>query len=387
MDFRRHYDMLNSLHEAAPHLIKKTCYEMSFTVAPSVYRPHVEFYVEATPLSGKFTEVKNIYEGEVFVADVEEFYVFSHTGNNIFLASFSNEGVSEEAANSVLRKSSFDLVNTRYREAVDSGFNIGEHFWGNTHRWNVHKNSEEHSWCMFDSDVNSVDDSFMLELSTFLKEEFLPVLKVFPAKNMFDLFELFDNNVVGKDFMKEVVRKFWTWNDEYFYTEFAEPYRFLKHPDWNSNNRFDEGLHFNMEANSLGKNITTAIFVPHVQKIGEQFGGKHNCAHCGVKNVKQFVKTGNHVRTVESLCDVCAVKTHELRKKMISFTGDNYDEKTSIYSLMLADVDYNVLTESQLVSLILDFPEFKKEILSSPNASDKVKTAAALTKTAADKYV
>lgn len=392
MGFEQHYNTLNALHEQAPWLIKKVTYEAQFYVVVNHFRPKIADYMEMTHIAEEFRKLERFYENKKFTSDVEEFHVSSAAGNNIFIAAFSDNGVDSDSASTVLRRTSFNLFDDRVMDANTSPVGAAQSFWLTTQRWQNFNNEpvnilDDNSIVgMADMAGNGLDKRFMLELFTVTPESMHPIISEHRFGSMEQIFDAYSDGAVGIDFVNRIVSRFWLWNDQYFYTEFSEPYRHLLHPFLPPKSDFTPALKFNIKANSLGKNVNTAVFIPYIINIGEQFGLDEPCTRCG-GNGGGFIKTGYNVQTVEKLCADCSDDYHNVCKGVIKHTADYPSEASSIYSLLLADEMYGVLNEKQLISLALEFPDFSEQIIASRNSTENVRSALALNRKQRPNYV
>lgn len=391
MGFEQHYDTLNSLHHGAPELIKKVRYEIQFNVVVNHFRPKITSYMNISPLSKEFKDLVDFYEGKKFTSDVEEFHVSSEAGSNIFLSAFSDNGVDFDSSLTVLRRTSFNLFNDRVEESFSSTAGPSQFFWLTTQRWQTFDNEPANS-LTYDEIIEARDaadlgNKFLMELLTVTPESMHQTILSHRFASMQQIFDAFNEGELSVDFVNNIVNRHWLWNDQYFYTEFSEPYRNLLHPYLTPKTDFTPALNFNVKANSLGKNVNTAIFIPSIIGFSEQFGLNEACTRCGANDDGVFIKTGYNVQTVEKLCSDCLESYHDVRRGVIKHTADYPSTASSIYSLLLADEQYSVLTENQLISLALEFPNFREQIISSREATDAVHSALALSRKQKSNYV
>jgi hypothetical protein len=388
MGFEQHYNILNALHHEAPGLIKKVKYEIQFYVVVNHFRPKISSYMQISPLAKEFNKLTDFYEGKKFTSDVEEFHVSSEAGSNIFVAAFSNNGVDFDSSSTVLRRTSFNLFHDRMEESAHSPVGTAQCFWLTTQRWQTFNNEPANNLTDMQilSESNTVGNKFLMELLAVTPATMHPTILYHNFTSMQQVFDSFQAGELGVDFVNNIVNRHWLWNDQYFYTEFSEPYRHLMHPHLPPKTDFAPALNFNVKANSLGKNVNTAVFLPYIIGLGDQFGFNEVCTRCG-NDDGVFIKTGYNVQTVEKLCNNCLDSYHNVRRSVIQHTANYPSTASSIYSLLLADEQYGVLNENQLISLALEYPDFSEQILASRNSTDAVRSALALSRKQKSNYV
>jgi hypothetical protein len=379
MDFSQHYNIISGLHQESPKFVKKNSYTINYSVNVNHFRPTLKSYIKMSPLSEEFKKVESNYKDKIFKSTVEEFYLTSNAGNNIFIAAFSDSGIKEKNAEAVLRRSSFNLFYERLAEARKSNLKTAEFLWATTLKWQTLKNpsdiSDSNIEILF-SEQNKDLTLLALELIIILPEKYHNDVKTYNFTSMDDIFQKFNDGMLDVDFMSRITNRYWLWNDHYFYTEFSEPYRYLAHPHMPAKNYFDLALDFNIKASRANKNINTSVFIPQIISV-EAIDENSACVRCGNSSAL-LMRTGYNINVYESLCAQCVESYHSTRKQVINHTADYPSDVASIYSLLLQDKTYGILSEKQLINLALDFPDFKTEILEAKNVTDNVRSALAL---------
>lgn len=371
MHVEQYYNVLNTLVGEYPALFGKTSYMMKYSVTPNPLKPNVEEMIRFSPLFGRFKEVKNLYEGEVFETLVEEFYVKSYLYSPIFLASFSTAGAPQTHLNGFVEEPRSVLLDIPVVDFVSNSGNDLLLFWAASHVGKMWRNN-------LHSAVKKYQQSGVKGL--FFLEKLL-LLGGNVDTNMVNINDVWLGTSTADGDSLRVCGNYWKWNDEYYYGDISETYRYLASPNFTLSNDLEEMYSFNTEAahQSSFKNAMFSVNLvslkPVIANVANSDTASQKCGMCGSAGSLSLHSFGTGVSVRMLTCETCFKEYEILTKNVINHTASHGLHLVNPYHLLMADRSHNVLSEGQLVSLALEYPEFKEEILESKNATDRVASA------------
>jgi hypothetical protein len=403
VDIKEYYLVLNRLASRSPKLFGRTqyCLELGFELNPTLHdKESYTTFFHNSVLKEEFEHLQGTLMEQKFEGVVEDFYVKSYMGNNILLGSFSNFGVDSEKLSPFVSKTALSIFKERMDEASTYVFMEDLAFWFLSHQWNANLNQVGMKQLLeLLPSKNVVEHLPLLETLSSVEERFFEkIVKINPS-HVEQL--LNPDSMLDVELSAQTGERFWRWDDQYYYGDLAQTYRYLQHPFLKKESFMNVLFDFNVKAAGLSSSYKKSVFSPYIlevkkldvplrfteeatpylnakkvkEKITETY--KIECSSCGVEP-DSFLETGHTVRVVETKCHSCLYKHHALRKMVISSAADHWTKFSSAFLLLLENRKYNVLTEEQLIGLALEFPGFKDEILSAGNATVNVAAAFAL---------
>lgn len=403
MDITEYYVTLNRIASRSPKLFGRTQYivKLGFEVNPSLYggENFSEFFRNSV-LKEDFIKLEDNLLHKNFTGIVEDFYVKSYMGNNILLGSFSDFGVDSKYLAPFISKTPVNIFKERLNEASTYVLMEDLAFWFLSHQWNAK--------------INEVDLKKILELlRPNADSEYIPILEILSSieeKYFNQIVELNPKKVedllnhkppLNSELLAQTVKRFWQWDDQYYYGDLSQTYKYLRHPFLPYKNFMEPLFVFNTSAANLSTGYKKSILSPHVVEFvnldspltftsnAESYVNTNNlkevltetcddkCTSCG-NTADTFLETGHIVKVVEKNCFSCFEKYHNLRKAIISSAADHWTHFSSAFLILLENRKYNVLSEAQLIGLAMEFPSFKDEILAAGNATENVAAVFAL---------
>lgn len=403
VDITEYYLILNRLASRSPKLFGRTQYKikLGFEFNPALYEgENYSGFFENSVLSNDFTSLREALIGKEFEGVVEDFYVKSYMGNSILLGSFSNFGSDFEKLAPFIVKTANNIFKERMEEASTYVFMEDLAFWFSSHQWNSKTNQVDMKNILKLLPSKNVNEHLpLLEMLSSVEENLFPNLLAVNPSKVEDILKKEPNTY--DELITQTVKRFWQWDDQYYYGDLAQTYKYLRHPFLNEETFMDALFNFNLKAAALSSSYKKSIFSPYVisfeqldfpikfsEKAKPYLDAKKNkdritetvemlCANCG-SNSDSFLETGHVVRVVMRSCMACVNQHHALRRIVVSSAADHWTHFSSAFLILLENRKYNVLTEEQLIGLALEFPGFKDEILSAGNATDNVAAVFAL---------